>query len=153
MRKEALLLRIEHRIVAGEIEAGFFAVHLYLGRGEGRLQPVGRAFVVGAKDHRPAVFGVDPQLVVVVAYPREFLPHGGLEHLIDAAFLHGFYFHVLPQLGVIDVDGQRRILEQDLAVQQHVVLNAVAGPDSGLDPFIGRVEAIARLGSGGAGKP
>ena len=40
------------------------------------------------------------------------------------------------------------ILEQDLAVQQHVVLYAAGGADSDLDLLIGRVEAVGRLRGG-----
>ena len=153
MREEALLLGIEDRVIGGELEDGLFAVDLHLGLGQRGLQSIGHAFVVGAEDHGQAVFGIQAQLVVVVANPGELLAHRRVEHLIGALLPGGFHLHIAAQRGLVDAHGHGAILEQDLAVHQHVILHAAAGADSHLDFLVGRVEAVTRLRGGVAGQP
>ena len=148
MREEALLFGKEDGVIGGEMEERFFAVDLHLRLGQRGFQSVGDAFVVGTEGDGEAVFGIDAQFVVALANSGELLPHRRVEHLIDAAFFGGFDLHVASQRGLVDADGGGGILEQDLAVEQHVILYAAGGADSDLDLLIGRVEGVGRLRGG-----
>ena len=103
MRKEAVFLRIEHGLVAGKIEIGFFGVNLHLFLRQRGLQAVRGAFVIRAKYNRVVAFHVQAQFVIAVANLGKFLAYDRFENLIVGPSFGAQDFAAAAQCFTIDI--------------------------------------------------
>jgi hypothetical protein len=133
-------LRIKDNVILRKIQIHFFAVNLHFLLGKGSLQPVGDAFVVGAKGYAEAAVHLKVNFVVVVANLCEFLAHDRLKDFIVAAFFRMENLRrVFTKCLVVHVDGKGAVLEYRSAVQDHVVAQTLSGADAHFDALVGRL--------------
>ena len=145
MRKEAVLLRIEHGEVTREIKTGFFTVNFGLPLRQRGFKAICRALVVGTEDHRVATFHAEPQLVVGIANLSELLPDRWFDCLVVGARYCADDSGTYTELLVLDVERKCAIFQDGRAFQQHVVAKLIRRPDSHFDSAVGRSQVIAGL--------
>ena len=144
--EEALLLRVIDAGVGDEAEGRLLAGDLHLGARERRLEPVGDAEIVGAEGDRVAAGAGEAQVVVPVDEARGGLADRRRDDRVGAGPLHAGDLRRRSQPDAVDVQRERRPLQQRLAVEEDVVREVWRGVDRHRDAAIRRDEPLdARL--------
>ena len=140
--EEALLPGVVDGGVGGEAEGRLLAGDLHLGARERRLEPVGDAEIVGPEGDRVPAGAGEAQVVVPVDETRGGLPHGRRDGRVGAGPLDAGDLRRRSQPDAVDIQRERRPLQQRPAVEEDVVREARRGVDRHRDAAIGRDEPL-----------
>ena len=77
--------------------------------------------------------------------PGKLLMNDRLDHSVVSCFFFGGDLRLRSQRIVINIDGERRILQQRRSLEQHIILDAVRSPDLYFDLLVRRSERVIRL--------
>lgn len=146
MGEETLLEGIDGHGVGAERKGRVLGVDLDLRRRERGFEAVGDAEIVGAERHGVAAREVEANLVVVIGKGRRPLANGRVDVLVHASTIGGEELRGDAELLVIDVEGQGRAREQRLAVERHVVSEAVAHRNRHLEPAVRGAQPLDAIG-------